>query len=264
MDMVVRKPLPEIRDFDLPTEGKVRVMEYTQFDIYILIYLGIAIIMGSYRGFSGELGATIKLFVTLFLSYGIMYLIRDKLDSSLINNFLVPMILFSTVYLITGFVIKFFTNQLVTLIRVILPKFVDKPLGVLLALTKASLIIFIVLFAIDKLKEVLNLQLPVWIAESQTNQFASEYYGGLTKKVVGDKNAKKMILERLLKQKSDDKDAPKVKNTKEFDDLSKQDKLQLLKGLLKNYKTPDKKKAKEDEKLKIEYETLEELLKDIE
>ena len=249
----------------------------TKLDIYILIYLGLSFIIGAYRGFSGELGSTIKLIVTSAISYFIIFAIKDKLGASLLDNLFVPIAIFSTIYFIIGFIIRFFTNQLVFLIRSILPSVIDKPLGVIFAISKAIAIILLLSFITNNLASLMKIGLPEIVSKSSLYELASTKSEKIGKKYFSKDEDKEKLIEKIL-SKSLGEGEPELKNLEDLEKLPENKKQELLQKMLKKYnlgnkkidkKLPNKKEEKGEEKEKekgegVKYHDIDELINSFE
>ena len=206
-----------------------------QIDLYLLIFLIFSIIVGSMRGLSGELGATLKFILTIFISYKVLELVNDKFDFAFMNHVLFPVAIYTTIYITTAFFLKFFMAQMVFMLKTIIPNFIDKPLGILLGVAKAVVILTILNIAILTMHHSLNMKHPKWLEGSKSEQYllqTSIVFFELISEVeydadnIGDNELLDSILSFRDKEKDDEND----KKTDVFNDtkLNRSKKLEQI------------------------------------
>ena len=139
-----------------------------QLDIYISLLLIGSIALGTYRGFSGELGSLLKLVLTIVISYKVLGMINEKLNFSFIQNIFFPMTIYSVVYILTSFILKIIIFQMVFMLRSIIPSVVDKPLGAILGFIKTILILIMIYIVAATTIFTLKIDTPKWLGGTKT------------------------------------------------------------------------------------------------
>jgi len=130
--------------------------------------------MGIIRGFSGELGAILKLIVTGFIGYGILGYVVRNLDPSLIQNLFFPATIFTLTYIFVNFLSKITISPIVLFLRRFTPFIIDKILGVMLGTAKAMTIVLIIYNMVVQISDATEKELPDWLVGSYSEILLEE------------------------------------------------------------------------------------------
>ena len=217
--------------------------------------------MGLIRGFSGELGAILKLVVTGFIGYGILGVIVKNLDPSLIENLFFPATIFALTYIFVNFLAKITITPIVMAMRSFTPFIIDKIFGIGLGIAKAMTMTLIFYNLFVQMSDIMKKELPEWfvgsyseIALEEANIVFSPYLPdikdllALRKAQKGDGDTNSALFNKFLNQD----DNKELLNSDSNDDEENSEESPLAEGLLGD-------KLKDVQKLMKHYQFMDKL-----
>lgn len=238
-----------------------------QTDIYILLFLCFAIILGVSRGLSGELGALLKLIFTSLITYKILLIIDQKYNF-ILSNAITPIIMGVSIYFVINLLLKIIISPLTILLRTIIPTIIDKPLGMILGLGKSLLILTILYIITITVSYNITKEQPKWLKDSKSDL----YFKNITIKIFAmipslkydeDNPADNSLINTLLSDQADIKNIPTLKIDTDIQDSELENKVHDLQKVYKDLKNLNKKELKEHNEL-VSPDNLDDLIDNLE
>jgi uncharacterized membrane protein required for colicin V production len=215
-------------------------------DVTILSFLGLGFLIGSSRGFGGELCDIVKLVASLLGCIYLYNFVKSELNIDILQFGYVIFAIFFATYIFLGFFIGVILFPLKNLVRIILPGMLDNALGSITGMLKHFVLLLIFLYLCTHM----NMKLPTWLNQSVIISKINSYgfnYEFFTNKLIDLK-----IIKRLDKNEDHKSILPQNNQIKEkIDDVI---------DVIDQYKSF--KKFEKDEKLN-NFDKLEDLVNEL-